>query len=91
MSLSSIPETYNSNPIGLSHWEQRRAQWTRGHKPYDPETSASESYQSNPALKEVEPCHFDAIYQSLVDGRRFAKPVPLSFITTILVSDDVLG
>ncbi|KAJ3216514.1 hypothetical protein HDU67_009381 [Dinochytrium kinnereticum] len=71
--------------IGVEHWEQRRRQWTQSHRPYDPDGKAGESFRNHAALKEVEPVHYDAIYQSLVAGRRFAKPVPLDFITTILI------
>ncbi|TPX59841.1 hypothetical protein PhCBS80983_g02253 [Powellomyces hirtus] len=72
---------------GLSHWEQRRAAWIQGHKPYtqNPAPAADDWCKDNPALAEVDSTHFDAIYRSLVDGRRFAKAVPLPFVVAVLV------
>ena len=69
--------------IGLGHWERQRACWTIGHHPYK---STVHDYNSHPALKDVNESHFDAIYNSLVSGRRFTQPVPLSFVVKILVN-----
>jgi hypothetical protein len=76
----------NASTIGLSNWNATRARWTSGHAPYNPNADASADFRQVPGLAEVEECHYDAIYNSLVSGRRFVKPVPLNFITTILVS-----
>ncbi|KAI8811502.1 hypothetical protein BJ742DRAFT_769422 [Cladochytrium replicatum] len=70
--------------IGYLHWLSQREKWTEGHTPYDPYTTQP-SYKSNPALAQVDETHFDAIYDGLVNGRRFAKPVPLAFVSTVLV------
>ncbi|KND00512.1 uncharacterized protein SPPG_04824 [Spizellomyces punctatus DAOM BR117] len=76
----------SSSTTGLSQWEQTRAQWTRGHRPYSPNPPpAPDWYKSNPALADVDVTHFDAIYKSLVEGRRFAKPVPLPFVVAVLI------
>ncbi|KAI9091800.1 hypothetical protein DFS34DRAFT_313985 [Phlyctochytrium arcticum] len=75
-----------SETTGLSAWEARRASWTKGHKPYSPHPPpAPDWFKSNPALADVDESHFDAIYKSLVDGRRFAKPVPLPFVVSVLI------
>ncbi|KAI8846106.1 hypothetical protein BC829DRAFT_445595 [Chytridium lagenaria] len=89
-STTQPPGTPSTLPtIGLENWEHRRRQWTQNHRPYNPESRAGEGFRDHAALREVEPVHYDAIYQSLVLGRRFAKPVPLDFITTVLVGSTV--
>ncbi|KAI8819365.1 uncharacterized protein EV422DRAFT_109460 [Fimicolochytrium jonesii] len=88
------PETSNITNPGLSFWEQRRAAWVCGHKPY-PEEEADKAKEAkeehcdwaskSPVLSEVQPGHMDAIYKSMVEGRRFARPVPLPFVVAVLV------
>ncbi|KAJ3161764.1 hypothetical protein HDU86_006535 [Geranomyces michiganensis] len=91
-SSSSSPSPSHSSPSpcptrGLPLWEQRRAEWIAGHKPYSQNTRAATDQwaKDNPALVDVDQSHFDAIYKSMVDGRRFAKPVPLPFVVAVLV------
>ncbi|KAJ3167943.1 hypothetical protein HDU88_001890 [Geranomyces variabilis] len=89
-SSSSSPSPSSPSPSsarGLPLWEQRRAQWIAGHKPYSQNTRAATDQwaKDNPALVDVDQSHFDAIYKSMVDGRRFAKPVPLPFVVAVLV------
>ena len=92
MSLShSAPETderpkkKQNKDIGYNHWIQVRQEWTRGQKAYDPNENGRESYKSHPLLADVQPSHFDTIYTSLVEGKRFVERVPLSFVITTLV------
>ncbi|KAI8929460.1 hypothetical protein BC831DRAFT_443700 [Entophlyctis helioformis] len=71
--------------IGLTHWEQQRAQWAAGHRPYNAGLASAEAFKSHPNLFDVDDSHYTAIYTSLVNGRRFSKTVPLSFVITILI------
>jgi hypothetical protein len=70
--------------IGLDHWNAVRAQFTQNHKSYNPHFDAAVSYKDNPLLSDVEPGHFDTIYQSMVTGRRFQNNVPLSFVMLVI-------
>jgi hypothetical protein len=42
-------------------------------------------YDRYPDLKDVQYDHLDSIYDSILQGRRFLKPMPLGFITQVLV------
>ncbi|KAI9011245.1 hypothetical protein BC832DRAFT_590488 [Gaertneriomyces semiglobifer] len=74
--------------VGVSTWERRRAEWTRGHQPYAATASLSSTdrFKNNPSLAEVNVSHYDAIYRSLMEGRRFANPVPLPFVVAVLIN-----
>lgn len=48
------------------------------------------TYKLAPQL-EVSTCHYDAIYASLINGRRFSRPVPLDFVTQVLVGSAFVG
>ncbi|TPX30142.1 hypothetical protein SmJEL517_g06223 [Synchytrium microbalum] len=70
--------------MGLSHWEQQRNHWRRNHQEYN--ENSFESFRSHPALEAVEEAHYETIFSSIVHNqRRFARPVPLDFVTTVLV------
>lgn len=76
----------SSTAVGTDHWNLRRAQWTSPPvepTPSESTSSASSSSSSSvstvssggqfprhPALEEVTPDHFDAIYASLVTAQR---------------------
>ncbi|KAI8614247.1 hypothetical protein BC830DRAFT_1128455 [Chytriomyces sp. MP71] len=78
--------TPTSSTEGLAHWERSRQQWTQGHKPYNPDADCFRDYKRNPDLEKIDVhAHFNGIYDSVVLGRRFAKPVPLNFITAVLI------
>ncbi|TPX39912.1 hypothetical protein SeLEV6574_g06924 [Synchytrium endobioticum] len=86
ITLDRIAPLSGAIPSGLQHWQRQRDTWTRAHKKYD--VHAFESFRSHPALAEVDPSHYDAVCASLVQNlRRFARPVPLDFVTTVLVHD----
>ncbi|KAJ3084456.1 hypothetical protein HK100_009291, partial [Physocladia obscura] len=70
---------------GVDDWALRRALWTRGHAAYDDAADCTRDYKRHAAVASVGPAQFDAVYANLVQGRRFSKPVPLSFITAVLV------
>ncbi|KAJ3402061.1 hypothetical protein CcCBS67573_g05175 [Chytriomyces confervae] len=84
---SLSPSTTPSRPVneGLPHWEDARRTWTRGHKPYDPNADCYKDYKRHTAVEKVDPVHFNGVYDSIVNGRRFSKPVPLNFITAVLI------
>ncbi|KXS11664.1 hypothetical protein M427DRAFT_60521 [Gonapodya prolifera JEL478] len=70
---------------GVSHWERQRVAWTRGHVPFNTEGGETNTYKQNAVLADVDVTHFDPIYNSLVQvQRRFARPMPLGFVTTVL-------
>ncbi|KAJ3275644.1 hypothetical protein HDV01_007647 [Terramyces sp. JEL0728] len=71
--------------VGLSHWEEQRKEFTKNNIPYSPNKSSMDAYKENPLLQDVEECHFDAIYELMVSGRKFIKHVPLSFVIVIMV------
>ncbi|KAJ1342043.1 hypothetical protein BSLG_003360 [Batrachochytrium salamandrivorans] len=72
--------------IGSLNWENQRQAWRRQHIPYDSSRVASKAFKNNASLREVDESHYDSIYESLLNGRRFSKGVPLSFVISILVS-----
>ena len=74
-----------SDSIGLSDWERKRREFTQGHKPYNSKSNAAIEYKSNPLLCDVEQGHFDTIYESIVSGKKFLKPMPLSFVMLVIV------
>nr|KAJ3420016.1 NudC domain-containing protein 1 [Polyrhizophydium stewartii] len=78
-------EQEDGGAIGAGHWEQQRQAWRASHRPYDPQAAASQAFRSHPALVDVNETHYEAVYQSLITGRRFTQGVPLSFVTTILI------
>ena len=60
-----LPTLETNQVFGLSHWEATRLAWTAGHRSYDPELDISQ-YKQHPELSDIEPEHFDAIFNSLV-------------------------
>ena len=81
--------------IGAGHWEEKRSQWTLKHTAYNPKSNPFEDFKKCPSLctfthsADVDESHFDAIYQSLISGRKFSSGVPLSFVTVILIHGNV--
>ncbi|KAJ3095986.1 hypothetical protein HK100_005675 [Physocladia obscura] len=70
---------------GVNDWALRRALWTRGHAAYDNAADCTRDYKRHASVASIGPAQFDAVYANLVQGRRFSKPVPLSFIIGVLV------
>lgn len=90
----------NNNKFGLNHWLKTRSNFTLNHKPYNSKFNSEFEYKNHPSLKDVEPGHFDTVYHSLVTGRKFQQPMPLSFVMMVilhgwrkegLVSDTVMS
>ena len=71
--------------IGFEHWQKVRGDWTQNHTRYDSKFNAELEYKKNDDLMDVEKGHFDTIYHSLVTGRKFQKPMPLSFVMLVII------
>lgn len=79
-------DTSNIKDIGIEHWERTRREFTKNHVDYNDKFDPSESYKSHKLLKDVDSTHFETIYHSLVSGRRFQEPVPLSFCMLVILN-----
>jgi hypothetical protein len=82
-------DTTNNKPteikdIGLTHWERTRREFTKDHTPYDINFDPSKAYKTHKILKDVDPSSFGAIYKTLVAGKRFQQPIPLSFCQLVI-------
>jgi hypothetical protein len=70
-----------SNPqIGLDHYIQQRKEFTKTHKKY-----TTEPLPLPLDLSTIENDQFDTIHESLLQGRKFLKPTPLSFVFKVLI------
>ncbi|KAJ3286460.1 hypothetical protein HDU79_006463 [Rhizoclosmatium sp. JEL0117] len=85
-SQSHPPTSSHTHEPGLSHWESTRREWTKGHAPYSETGDCQRDYKAHPSVSKVHPSQFNDVYENLVNGRRFQKPVPLTFITAVLIS-----
>jgi hypothetical protein len=84
------PENQTEKPaerkrVGYEHWMELRRNYTQGFKPYNSKFDASIEYKKNQSLKGVEQGHFDTLYDSIVNGRTFQKPVSLSFVMLVIL------
>ena len=75
----------DNDEVGLSHWLKTRRNFTLDHKPYNPKANAEFEYKKHAILADVEPGHFDTIYHSLITGRKFQHPMPLSFVMLVII------
>ncbi|KAI9347361.1 hypothetical protein BDR26DRAFT_75419 [Obelidium mucronatum] len=83
--LQTSNQESSSSLEGLDHWTATRTQWTQGHKPYDTLADCCKDYKRHESVSNVESAQFEGVYNNLVNGRRFARPVPLTFITAVLI------
>lgn len=81
-------ETSSSNISilkGNNEFDNQRRQWTRGHKKYNPHLK-EEYNPSHPVLSDVLKYKRQDIYNMLISSQPLSAPIPLDFITTILVN-----
>ena len=84
-STSILEDSDDNNEVGLSHWLKTRRNFTLHHKPYNSKANAALLYKNHPSLADVEIGHFDTVYHSLVTGRKFQQPMPLSFVMLVIL------
>lgn len=65
-------------------FQEFRAKYTSTHRVLYDAIPKPNSYPGSPMLDSVKPQHLPAIYTSIIEGRRFLTPVPLSFVVTAL-------
>lgn len=74
----------NSNE-GYELWVKRHKEWTKGHKPYNPVSSALTEYKKHPTVRNIPSFQLPYIHDNLTrySRKKFVRPVPLSFIFAV--------
>jgi hypothetical protein len=77
-----------SQPAPLTPFDLIRQQWTLNHKRYNPAQSVAYNPE-HPALATTNTSQIGDIYHALISGKPLKNPIPLDFVTAVLVGNNI--